>query len=309
MNYYGGHYQTQNPFDNLKSFFRSKNILVRLIIINVAVWLSIMFLDVFFDLFNINFIENVINWLAVPASVSKLITRPWTLITYMFLHYDFWHILFNMLWLFWFGRIFLEYLNEKQLLTTYIVGGLAGALFYILSFNIFPKFEDAYLNSVALGASASVMAIVVAISYYVPNYRINLLFLGPVKIIYIAIFSVVLDILMIRSANSGGHLAHLGGAVWGFYYIYKLRKGKDFSRYFNGFSLKKLMKPFMKPKKTKFKNVYTNTQRMSDEEYNYQKKKNQKNVDEILDKISRSGYESLTKAEKELLFKASNKNN
>jgi len=309
MNYYGGHYQTQNPFDNLKSFFRSKNMLVRLIIINVAIWLSIMFLGVLFDLFNVNFIENVINWLAVPASVSKLITRPWTLITYMFLHYDFWHILFNMLWLFWFGRIFLEYLNEKQLLTTYIVGGLAGALFYILSFNIFPKFQDAYLNSVALGASASVMAIVVAISYYVPNYRIHLLFLGPVKIIYIAIFSVVLDILMIRSANSGGHLAHLGGAVWGFYYIYMLRKGKDFSGYFHGFSLKKLMKPFMKPKKTKFKNVYTNTQRMSDEEFNYQKKQNQKKVDEILDKISRSGYESLTKAEKELLFKASNKNN
>jgi len=107
MNNYGGQYQTQNPFDNLKSFFRSKNILVRLIIINVAVWLAIMVLDVLFNLFNVNFIENIITWFAVPASLGKLITRPWTLLTYMFLHYDFWHILFNMLWLYWFGRIFL----------------------------------------------------------------------------------------------------------------------------------------------------------------------------------------------------------
>ena len=306
MNYYTRNYSQQNPFENLKSFFKSKNVLVRLIIINIAVWLGIMFLDVLFDLFNANFIENVISWLAVPAYLGKLLFRPWTLITYMFLHYDFWHILFNMLWLYWFGRIFLEYLNERQLFTTYILGGLAGALFYILTFNIFPKFQDAYINSVALGASASVMAIVVAISYYVPNYRINLMFFGPVKIFYIAVISIVMDVIMIRSANSGGHLAHLGGAIWGFYYIYVLRKGFDMSKYFDGFSFNKIIASFKKPKKTKFKNVYTNTRPVKDEDFNYEKKKNQKSIDEILDKISKSGYESLSKEEKELLFKASN---
>ena len=305
MNNYGGQYQTQNPFDNLKSFFRSKNILVRLIIINVVVWLAIMILDVLFNLFNVSFIENIISWFAVPASLGKLITHPWTVLTYMFLHYDFWHILFNMLWLYWFGRIFLEYLSEKQLLSTYIIGGLVGALFFIVSFNIFPKFQDTYLQSIALGASASVMAIVVAISYYVPNYRINLMFFGPVKIIYIAIISIVMDVLMIRSGNSGGHLAHLGGALWGFYYIYMLKKGTDFSKYFGRFSIKGMTKPFMRPKKTKFKNVYKNTRPVKDEDYNYKRVKNQERIDQILDKISKSGYQSLSKEEKELLFRTS----
>jgi len=307
MNQYGRNYTTQNPFNNLKSFFKSKNMLVKLIIINVAVWLFIMILEVLFDLFNSSFSESIIQWLAVPASLGKLITRPWTLITYMFLHLEFWHILFNMLWLYWFGRIFLEYLNERQLLSTYILGGLAGALFYILTFNIFPKFQESYLLSLALGASASVMAIVVAISYYVPNYRIHLMFFGPVKIIYIAMFSIVLDVLMIRSANSGGHLAHLGGAIWGFYYIYMLKKGTDFSKYFNKIMAINISQYFMRPKKPKFKNVYTNARPVKDEDYNYQKKTDQDKIDKILDKISKSGYESLTKEEKELLFKTSNK--
>ena len=162
--------------------------------------------------------------------------------------------------------------------------------------------------SIALGASASVMAIVVAISYYVPNYSIRLLFFGPVRIIYIAIFSIVMDILMIRSANSGGHLAHLGGAIWGFYYIYMLKKGTDFSKLFAKFSWKNFTQPFMRPKKTKFKNVYTNPRAKTDEEYNHLKRQDQDRIDAILDKISKSGYESLSKAEKELLFKSSNKN-
>jgi hypothetical protein len=212
-----------------------------------------------------------------------------------------------MLWLYWFGKIFLEYLSERQMIATYLFGGLAGAIFYILSFNIFPKFQDAYLQSVALGASASVMAIVVAISYYVPNYRIHLLFIGPLKIIYIALFSVVLDVLMIRSSNSGGHLAHLGGAMWGFYFIYMLKKGKDMSGVFRTISFNNLFKSFRKHPKSGFKNVYTNPRRMKDEDYNLQKKQNQQRIDEILDKISRSGYEALSKEEKELLFKTSNK--
>jgi membrane associated rhomboid family serine protease len=296
----------QNPFQDLKGFFRSNNILIRLIIINVIVWFAIVVLDVMFDLFQIKFTDEVIGWLAVPASFDTLITRPWTLVTYMFLHFDIWHILFNMLWLYWFGKIFLEYLNERQMLSTYLIGGLSGAVLYILSFNIFPKFQDTYLQSVALGASASVVAIVVAISLYVPNYRINLLFLGPVKIIYIALFSLAIDVLMIRSSNSGGHLAHLGGAVWGFFFIYMLRKGTDMSKVFAGLSFKNFTSIF-RSKKSHFKKVYTNPKKMTDEDYNYQKKQNQEKIDQILDKISRSGYDALSKEEKALLFKTSNK--
>jgi membrane associated rhomboid family serine protease len=307
MNYYQGQSNIQNPFHDLKGFFRSKNMLAKLIIINVVIWLVIMVLEVLFDLFNASANEFFIEWLAVPASFDKVILRPWTIFTYMFLHFDIWHILFNMLWLFWFGKIFLEYLNQRQLLATYLIGGIAGAILYILSYNIFPKFQDAYLQSVALGASASVMAIVVAISYYVPNYKINLMFIGPVKILYIALISIVMDFIMIRSSNSGGHLAHLGGAMWGLYYIYMLRKGTDFSTILNRIPRIKFTGNSSKSTKTKFRNVYTNERPVSDEEYNIRKKSEQQRIDAILDKISKSGYESLSKEEKALLFKSSNK--
>jgi membrane associated rhomboid family serine protease len=299
----GNNYQ-RNPLQDLKAYFRNNNILVKLILINVAVWVTIMILDVMFDLFKVPYIDNIIEWLAVPASIGKLITRPWTVFTYMFLHYDLWHILFNMLWLYWFGRIFLQYLSDKQLLWTYILGGLAGALVYILSFNIFPKFQDVYISSMALGASASVMAIVVGISFYVPNFKINLIFIGPVKIVWVAVFSIVLDIFMVKSANSGGHLAHIGGAAWGYLFAYYLRHGKDITASLSDISFSSMFK--RKPK-SGFKGVYSNDKPMKDEDYNYEKKQQQKKIDHILDKISKSGYESLTKEEKELLFSASNK--
>lgn len=308
MNYSDSNFRIQNPFESLAAYFRRNNMLVKLILINVGVWVLILILDALFDLFNANFSNGILPWLAVPASLGKLITRPWTLLTYMFLHYDFWHILFNMLWLYWFGKIFLEYLNQRQLLSTYIFGGLAGAVLYILSFNIFPKFQDAYLDSMALGASASVMAVVVAISFYVPNYRIHLLFIGPVRIYYIAVLSVLLDVIMIRSSNSGGHLAHIGGALWGLYYIYMLKRGKDLSLVLSRLPSFSNWNLFSRERKTRFRKVYTNSRPQSDEEFNYNKAQQQKKIDSILDKISKSGYDSLTREEKELLFKTSKKN-
>lgn len=297
----------QNPIESLKGFFRNKNVLIRLIVINVLVWLAVMFLSVWFDLFKTDGIGEVLNWFSVPADINQLLTRPWTVLTYMFLHYDFWHILFNMLWLYWFGQIFLEFLLPRQLLATYIFGGLAGAAFYIISFNLFPKFEDIYEQSVALGASASVMAIVVAISFYVPAKQINLLFIGPVRIIYIALISIVLDVLMIKSSNSGGHLAHLGGALWGFFSVWMLRRQIDVSSLFGKFSLSGLKKLFKRRKRTGFRKVHSNPRPKTDEEYNFERKLNQEKIDEILDKISKSGYDSLTKPEKEFLFKTSRK--
>ncbi|MCB2222286.1 MAG: rhomboid family intramembrane serine protease [Bacteroidetes bacterium] len=296
----------QHPWEEFKKLFNN-NMLMKLIIINVAVWLLIRIIIAFFGLFNQDVTLDLLKWLAVPAHLDKLITRPWTLFTYMFLHEDFWHILFNMLWLYWFGKIFMEYLNQRQLLSTYLIGGLAGAALYIISFNVFPKFQQAYLEAIALGASASVMAIVVAISVYVPNYRIHLLLLGPVRILYIALGSILLDILMIDSDNSGGHLAHLGGALWGFYYIYMLKKETDFSTLLQKLPRFKFSGVKSSTRKTKFRNVYTNERPMTDEDYNLQKKKSQEKIDKILDKISKSGYESLSKEEKELLFRSSNK--
>ncbi len=250
----------------------------------------------------------LVAWLAVPASLPELIARPYTLITYMFLHFDFLHILFNMLWLFWFGQIFLQYLNQRQLVFTYITGGVAGASLYILFYNIFPAFAQDLATAVALGASASVLAVVVAISFWVPNYTMHLLFIGPVRIKYIALATVIIDFFMIRSGNAGGHIAHLGGAFWGWVFILLMRsKQIDLSAYLSLRPLARFRNLFTLRKKAKFRNIYYSDRPLTDEEYNQQKADLQKKTDKILDKIKHSGYESLTREEKEFLFDRSRK--
>ncbi len=285
--------------DQIRDTFKQGSTLIKLIYINVAVFLFIKILQVLAFLFGFSGIEPVLlDWLAVPADLTKLITRPWTLFSYMFLHTGFFHIALNMLWLYVFGRIFLMYLNEKRLLSVYLVGGLSGAALYILSFNIFPAFQNAVTMAIALGASASVMAIVIAISVYVPNFSINLLLIGPVKLKYIAIFTIILDVLSIPSSNSGGHIAHLGGALFGYLYIAQFRKGRNITRSFDRFmdSIFAMFKP-----KPRFR--VTHKRPMDDVEYNKMKAERQKRIDAILEKISKNGYESLTKEEKEILFK------
>lgn len=307
-------YQQVSFLDRLQAFFGSHSALPKLILINVAIWALIRFLGVFAFLFSSPGTDPsaalygfVMQWLAVPAHLSELISRPWTLLTYMFLHIDFFHILFNMLWLFWFGQIFLQYLNNRQLVFTYITGGIAGAILFIAFYNIFPVFETALPAALALGASASVLAIVVGIAFYVPNYTIYLLLLGPVKIKYIAIFTVLIDFMMIRSGNAGGHIAHLGGALWGFLYMRAISKGLDFSLLFRNLKFPSFGGMFRSKKKHPFRNIYSNEKPLTDDEYNYRKVQNQKKIDEILEKIKRSGYDSLSREEKELLFSNSRK--
>jgi len=223
---------------------------------------------------------------------------PWTLLTYMFFHIDIWHILFNMLWFYWFGKIFLDYLSGKKLLLVYILGGISGGLLYILTFNVFPVFSSMLPKSYALGASAAVMAVVTAISFYVPNYSLNLLFIGKVKIIYLAIILFIFDFFMIPAGNSGGHLAHIGGALFGFLYIQFLPAGKI--KFFNN----------LFTRKRKQYSAYSTggtSRPLTDEDYNLQKAERQKHTDEILEKISKGGYDSLSKEEKEFLFKSSSK--
>ncbi len=286
--------------DEIKKSFKSGSALIKLIYINIAVFLTVKLIGTFITLLQLNTGFSLVTWFAVPADLNNLIYKPWTIFTYMFLHQDFLHILFNMLWLYWFGMIFLSYFDNKKLLSVYIVGGLAGAALYILSFNIFPLFDQVLPMSYALGASASVIAIVVAISVYAPNHTINLLFFGPVKLKYIAIISIVLDVLSIASSNAGGHIAHLGGALFGYLYISQLRKGKNITKGFDRF-MDKILSLF-KPQ-DKFKVTYKRP--VSDYEYNKDKATKQKGIDEILDKIAKSGYDSLTKKEKEILFKNS----
>lgn len=310
MNQYSQNQFSGNPLDEIKSYFKSNNIITRLILINVAIWLFINMIRVF--AFILSFSDGEIQYfitdlLGIPAAAGRFIFRPWTIISYMFTHIEFFHILFNMLWLFWFGKIFLQYMSSRQLFATYIMGGISGAVLYMISFNLFPVFSDALPYSNAIGASASVMAIVTATAMYVPNYSIHMIFLGRVRIFYIALFLFVLDFFMIRSGNAGGHIAHIGGALWGVAYIYMLKKGSDISALFQGLSFNKFRNTFTKKKKSPFTNVYSNEHPMNDEQYNKEKAKNQDEIDKILEKISKSGYESLSKEEKELLFKASGK--
>jgi membrane associated rhomboid family serine protease len=242
----------------------------------------------------------VINKLAVPASLGSMITQPWSILTYAFLHEEFLHILFNMLWLYWMGKILAEYLGNKKLLSTYILGGISGALLYILFFNIFPLFSNAVHSSYALGASGSILAITIAVATLLPDYTIFLLFLGPIKMKYIAGFSVLLDLISISGSNAGGHIAHLGGALFGFIYIKQLQKGNDLAKGFN--KLTDFISDIFKPKpriKVAYKNPATKRNP------NSQTDPDQETIDKILDKISRSGYTSLSKEEKEILFKAS----
>jgi membrane associated rhomboid family serine protease len=304
-------YYNQNPFEDFGRFFRSKAILPRLILINAAIWLAIGIMRVFSFLLKVpdaSLTDFVVDYLALPANLDRLSSHSWTLVTYMFLHIDFFHFLFNMLWLFWFGKIFLEFLKPRQLLLIYLLGGLSGGVLYVLFYNLFPVFEKSLDLSVALGASASVMAIVTAISLYVPGYSIHMLFLGRIRIFYIALFLFILDFFMIRSENAGGHIAHIGGALFGLSYIVARRKGMNFSGVWNISRFKML---FRKMRTRKLRVDYHNTNAtygrpLSDDEYNEHKAERQRKIDEILDKISKSGYESLTGEEKDLLFKSSN---
>ena len=304
---------SKNPFEDIKQFFMHRSMLSNLILINIGVWLLVKITGVFFFLNlqpgSATSDEWYLHFLAVPASIHSLLDTPWSPLTYMFLHIDFWHILFNMLWLFWFGKIFTQYLNSRQLLQTYLVGGLTGAVFYITAFNFFPVFHSSLPFSYALGASASVMAIVTAISFYVPGYTIQLLFIGRVKIIYLSIILFIFDFFAIPGTNSGGHIAHIGGAIWGFVYILMIRKGFGTAYWGNQVGwIDRFKNRFSSGNRKKGSFYNSNRRPVSDEDYNLEKKNNQRKIDEILEKISKGGYESLTKSEKEFLFKTSAKN-
>ncbi|MEG1555382.1 MAG: rhomboid family intramembrane serine protease [Bacteroidales bacterium] len=304
-------YYNQSPFTNrrpsfkstIKRFITSSSTLNRLIVINIGIYLAFLLLDLTLSLgaflmnnhFNKVFMLQLTDWLACPASFARLLYQPWSILTSLFLHTSFWHLLFNMIMLYVAGRIFLEYLTEKKLLITYLIGGIFGNLFYMAAYQIFPVFATVVGSSVALGASGSIMAILVAITVYRPHHEIILLILGRMKLVWLTIIFVVIDLLSLSQGNAGGHIAHLGGALYGvlsvLFYLHYPAKQKT------------------KKKKPKFYTSYESatSKPLSDEEYNSQKVAHQKKIDEILDKISKNGYDALSREEKEYLFMASKK--
>jgi len=283
---------------DIKRTFKEGSVLTRLIYINLGVFLVVKILGVFFYLAGQPYL--LVDWLSIPSDINQLITKPWTPITYMFMHVGFLHLLFNILGLYWFGKLFLYHLEGDKLLSVYLLGGLAGAALYVAAYNIFPIFENS--NSILLGASGSVFAILVAIAFYDPNRELLLPLFGSFKLKYVAAFYVLLSIINISSTNAGGNIAHLGGAVWGWFYISQLRNGKDL-----GAGLVKLLDNLAKWFKPKSHLTITHKAPRDDYEYNRQKNAKQDEINRILNKIAKSGYDSLTKAEKELLFKQGRK--
>ena len=274
-----------------------------MIYINIAVFLAFALLNVISNLFQIQ-IPPIVSYFMVPADLGQLILQPWSLISYMFLHQGMWHLIINLAWLYFGGSLLLQYFDSKKLLAIYLLGGIAGAAMYILAYNLFPMFAGQTEISKALGASASVLAIVVAIATYIPNYKVRLFLFGKVKLKYIAIIAVIIDVLSLSGGNAGGHFAHLGGAIFGFMFSYQWLKGRDLTARFVMFlnSIEDLFKS--KPKKAKMKVKYR-SEKASDDTYRKQKAERQQEIDIILDKINKSGYDSLSKKEKEILFNMS----
>ena len=287
---------------NLKRSFQAGSILKKLIFINVAVFILIRLLGILLLLFNLQDLPLLL-YLQLPASPMALLSRPWTLFTYMFTHFDLLHILFNMLWLYWFGELFLQFFNERQLGGLYVLGGLAGALLFVVSYNLFPYFREVAAFSFLMGASASVMAIVFAVSFYRKEIEINLFLIGRIKLIYLALFTFVIDLLAMTSDNAGGHIAHIGGALFGIWFASRYAQGKDLTAPINRLIDKLVNLGKRKPKMS----VTYGGRSNKDWEYNARKQQEAANIDAILDKLRRSGYGSLSADEKKQLFDASKK--
>ena len=293
---------------DLKENFRRGGTHVRLVYINVAVFLVAAVAGIVLQLFNV-FSAGFLQWFELPASFARLAVQPWSAVTYMFLHANLWHLLFNMLWLYWFGSIFLQFFSARHLRGLYLLAGLCGGLLYMLSYNVFPYFRLQVDYSFLLGASASVLGIVAAAAYREPNYPIQLLLIGAIRLKYLALVVIGLDVLSITASNAGGHIAHLGGALAGLWWAVALNKGTDLTRWINraADALSSLFRP--RPRKPKMKVHYGagRTDRQKDYDYNARRKAENDEIDRILDKLRKSGYESLSTEEKKRLFEAGNR--
>jgi len=277
--------------------FKSGSKLYMLIGINVIIFLAIGAASVLENLLlnSDNVYQLAYSYLTLPSYFPRLAAHFWTPLTYMFMHADFLHLLFNMLWLYWLGQIFEEFLGDKRILGLYLMGGLAGALFFVGSYNLFPMFTQngIYVGASVVGASASVMAIIAAAATITPNYEIMLFGILPIKLKWIAVFYVATGFWGIKGPNAGGEIAHLGGALMGFLYVKQLQRGNDW--------IAGIANLFKFKKRSKLKVASTNRNIVTDDA------PRQEEIDRILDKISTTGYDNLSKQEKDTLFRASKK--
>jgi membrane associated rhomboid family serine protease len=306
--------------NDLKHQLRTGNIITKLLIINIGIFAVQSIVYLIFSLSGKGvYFENFLTWFYFPeqlyraGSSNDFMSKPWTIFTYQFLHHplSIFHILFNMLYLYFFGRILVDFLNHKYVLPLYLTGGIAGAVLFMITYNISPMFQTD--DAVLVGASASILALVVAAATLVPDYTVYLIFFGPVRLKYIALIAVLVDVVSISGgSNPGGHIAHIGGALIGFFYVKSYRSGSNWFSWFPDFT-RQTTNVFRRRPKV----VYVNREKTSPSKKSNHRPQptspgvkhapdKQKRMDEILDKIAQSGYDSLSKAEKEFLFKISN---
>jgi membrane associated rhomboid family serine protease len=283
--------------EDLKLQFRMGDVTTKLIFWNV---LFFAIPEVVFAVLQLSSIHiNYLYYISLSSNPSDLLWKPWSLISYNFFHAGIWHLVFNMLMLGFAGRLFLTFFTQKQLLGLYLTGGIFAGIIYILCYMFFPALVN--INASLIGASAAIMCILFATVSYSPLMSVRLFLFGNVKLWHIALVLIFIDLIQLPANNTGGHLAHLGGAFFGYIYIWQLKSGRDLSKWVSAVlgifdsgqrvPFKKVHKNYRKPETKKASKIVT-------------KDKAQQQIDEILDKISRSGYDSLTKEEKEFLFRA-----
>ena len=286
--------------EEIRDSFKEGTTLTKLIYINLGVFMVVGLIAGILTLFNIN--SGWTYFLMLPADFGTLSHTPWTIISYMFSHTGFIHLLFNVLMLYWFGKIFMEFFSQKDLVGLYLIAGIAGGIFYLLAYHTFPFFAEKIAGSYLLGASASVLGIIVAVAVTAPNYPVRLVLIGEIRLKWIAIAGVVISLLNVASSNAGGEIAHLGGAFAGYIFAVRYQKGNNITNWVNRL-LDNLVDLFRKKPELKV----THRRPMTDQEYNLKKKQENDNIDRILEKIKKGGYESLSKEEKQELFRVSQK--
>ena len=295
--------------DNIRRAYRQSSMLMRIIAINIGVFLLLFIVARVAMMFGMD-ASGMLRWVAVPNGLGELLRRPWTVVTFMFTHFDLLPVLFNMLWLYWMGRIFMEFFSPKQLMGVYLLGGWVGMLLFLLVYNLIPGLAGASVN--LSGASASILAIVVAIAVYTPDYKIGILFLGEISLKWIAVAVVAFIILGFDVSSPGGSIAHVGGILVGAWYAWRIRRGRDITRPLNAvldaivglFNVSSWKLPKFTRRK-KGASVAADTPQSPRRAETPADEVSEEELDIILGKIKVAGYDALTDEEKDKLFKAS----
>lgn len=295
--------------DDIRMQYKRGGMLLRLVYINIGVFVLLHLVSLVKWMTGMPGDDWLLPWLAMPSSLSGFLHRPWTIVTYCFVHKELWHIIFNLLWLYGLGRIFLEYFTPKQLAGLYVLGGVAGGALFLLAYQFLPPLRGG--AGLLMGASASVIAIVVAVGAYAPDYKIGLLFLGRISLKWVALVMVLLSVMSLYSNNPGGNIAHLGGALMGLWYAQAYRRGHDITRWLNTM-LDRVWALFSRRQGGRGGvgqpvggQAYRGNTSQGQNSASSQPTEEQ--LDRVLEKIKRSGYGALSDEERDLLFRASRK--